>query len=85
MQAEIQVAAERAFGHVLFQIAIRGGDHAHIDLDRFAAADALERMPFQHAQELGLNRRAHLADFVEHQRALVGRFELADLALAWRR
>ena len=44
------------------------------------AADAFERMPFQHAQKLGLNRLAHLADFVEHQRAAVGRFELADLA-----
>ena len=81
VQPEVQVAAERAFGHVLFQVAVRGGDHAHVDLDRVAAADALERMAFQHAEELGLRAWAHLADFVEHQRALVGRLELADLAL----
>ena len=85
VQAEIQIAAEAALGHVLLQIAVGGGDHAHVDLDRLAAADALEGMPFQHAEKLGLDRRAHLADFVEHQRALVGRLELADLALGRRR
>ena len=80
-QAEVEVAAEASFGDVPLQIAVRGGDHAHVDLDRLAAADALERMPFQHAEKLGLDGGAHLADFVEHQRALVGRLELADLAL----
>jgi len=38
-------------------------------------------MPLQHAQELGLDAEAHLADLVEHQRAAVGRLELADLAV----
>ena len=81
VQAEVQVAAELALGDVFFQIAIGGGDDADVDLDRLGAADALERMPFEHAEELGLNRGAHLADFVEHERALVGLLELADLAL----
>ena len=80
-QAEVQVAAEAPFGHVLLQVAVGGGDHAHVDLDRLAAADALEGMPFQHAEELGLHAGAHLADFVEHERALVGGLELADLPL----
>ena len=80
-EPEVEVAAESALGHVLFQVAVRGGDHPHVDLDRLAAADALEGMPFQHAEELGLDAGAHLADFVEHQRALVGGLELADLPL----
>ena len=80
-QAEIEVAAETPFGHVLLQVAIGGGDHADIDVDRLAAADALEGMPFQHAEELGLDAGAHLADFVEHEGALVGGLELADLPL----
>src|SRR5207244_800134 len=54
---------------------------SHVYFDLLAAAHALERMPFQHAQKLRLRLRAHLANLVEHQRALIGRFELADLAL----
>ena len=38
-------------------------------------------MPFQHAEKLGLEAGAHLADLVEHERALVGGLELADLPL----
>ena len=38
-------------------------------------------MPFQDAQELGLNGGAHFADFVEHEGAAVGLFEFANLAL----
>ena len=35
----------------------------------------------QHAQHLGLRLRAHVADFVEEDRAAVGLLELADLLL----
>ena len=80
-EAEEQIAAEKPFRHVLLQVPIGGGDHPDIDRDRLAAADALEGMPFQDAKELGLNGRAHLADFVEHQGAFVGGLELADLPL----
>lgn len=37
-------------------------------------------MPFKDTEKLGLEIGAHLADLVEHQRALIGRLELADLA-----
>ena len=37
--------------------------------------------PSSTRRNLAWMRRAHLADFVEHQRALVGRLELADLPL----
>ena len=65
----------------LFQRLIGGGDHAHIDADRRAAADALERVPFEHAQQFGLRAERHLADLVEKDGAVVGRLELADLLL----
>src|SRR3954465_14674172 len=81
MQPEIQVTAEHALGDILFEVAICGRNHADIHLDRLATADALKRVTFEHTQELGLNLRAHLADFVKHERSLVGRFELAYLAL----
>ena len=37
------------------------------------AADALERLLLEEPQQLGLQRRHHLADFVEEHRAAVGR------------
>ena len=79
-EAEVKVATEKTVGHVTFEIAVRGGDDANVNLDRFAAADAFERMSFEHSQKLRLNRGTHFADFVEHERTLVSGFELADLA-----
>ena len=52
--------------------------HAHIA----DAADAAERLFLEHAEQLGLEGRRHLADFVEEHRALVGLLEQAPLLLA---
>ena len=60
------------------QVAIGGGDEPHVDLDRARAAEPLELVLLQHAQDLGLRARAHVADFVEEQRAAVGLLEAAD-------
>ena len=49
------------------------------------AAELGELAVLQHVQQLGLQRRLHLADFVEHQRAAVGLLELADAGRARRR
>ena len=46
------------------------------------AADAPKRLLFEHAQQLRLQRRRHLADFVEEHGALVGLLEQAALLLA---
>ena len=51
---------------------------ADVDRDLLRAADARERPLLQHAQQLHLHRRLHLADLVEEQRAAVG--ELEDAA-----
>ena len=45
--------------------------------DRVRVADALELALLQHAQQLHLQRRAHRADLVEEQRALVRLLEAA--------
>ena len=66
-----QIFAERALGHHLLQIAVGGGNDAHVDLGRVRVADALELALLQHAQQLHLHARAHRPDFVEEQRALV--------------
>ena len=44
------------------------------------AADALEALLLQHAQQLGLRGGRHVADLVEEQRAAVGLLEPADAA-----
>ncbi len=60
------------------QVAVRGGDDADVDLDRLGAADAVDLALLDGAQQLGLQARIHLADFVEQQRAAIGFLELAD-------
>src|SRR3569833_3223562 len=54
VEAVIQVLAELAVGHGLFEIAMRGGDLAHIDLDRSGRSDRAHLYVLQYAQELGL-------------------------------
>jgi hypothetical protein len=58
-----------AFRRLLLQRLVGGGNHAHVDLDRLAAADTLEHLVLQEAQQLGLQRDRHLADLVQEQGA----------------
>ena len=55
-----------------------GGDDAHVAADRAIAADALERALLQDAQQLDLHLHRHVADFVEEQRAALGKLEAPD-------
>ena len=77
VQAVEQVFAERAVGDHLHELGVGRGEHAHVHLDGAVLADALELALLQHAQQLGLQRRAHRADLVEEERAAVGLFEPA--------
>ena len=80
IQAVVEVLAERAFFERRAQVAIRGGDQAHIHFDGARAAEPLEFALLQNAQQLHLRGRRHIADFVEKKRAFVGQFEFAGLA-----
>ena len=62
-------------------MAVGGRHHADIDLHAGTAADPLEGVALEDPQKLRLDRRAHFADLVEKQRALMGCFELASLAV----
>ncbi len=64
--------------HHVRQVAVRGGDHTDVHAERPRAAEALELVLLQHAEDLGLRVRAHVADFVQEQRAAVRLFEPAD-------
>ena len=82
VQAVVEVGAEAAVGHHRRQVAAGGGDHAHVDPLHLVAAERLDLLLLQHAQQLALQRERHVADLVEEQRAAVGELELAVAALA---
>ena len=77
-QAIVEVGAELPLRRRRLQVAVRGRDQPHVGLDRLVAADPLERLFLQHAQDLALRRQRHVADLVEEQRAAVALLELAD-------
>src|SRR5258706_13070248 len=79
-QAVIEVEAELALLDERAEIAVRRRDHARAHLDRLDAADALEGAILEHAQQLPLQRRLHVADLVEEHGALAGGLQLAGLS-----
>ena len=79
VEAVVEVLAEAPGLDLLREVAIGGGDHAHVDLDGRRGAHRLDLAVLQHAQHLGLGARRHVADLVEEDGAAVGGDELADL------
>ena len=76
-----EVFAELPLANHRFQIAVGGGDDAHVHGNRLRAADALEGLLLEHAQELHLRAGRQVADLVQEERALVGLLEAADAPL----
>jgi hypothetical protein len=71
-----QVLAELALGDRRLEVAVAGGDDAHVDRLAHAAADALERALLEHAEELGW--RAGAISLISSSRACpVGELEAA--------
>ena len=73
----VEILAELALGDQRLEVAVRGRDDPHVDLDGLAAADPLELALLQHAQQLDLHVERQVADLVEKQRAAVGQLEPA--------
>src|SRR6185295_10109133 len=81
VQPVVEILAELAAAHRQLEIAVRRGDDARVGAQDARAAEALEFALLQHAQELRLHRRAHLADFIEEQHPAAGLLQLTRLAL----
>ena len=77
----VEVLAKLIFADGFFEIAVGGGDDAHVDLHVLDAADAADDLIFEDAQEFGLQERREFADFVEEEGAAVGGFEESFLHL----
>ena len=79
VQAVIKVFAEVAFARHHRQVAVGGGDDAHIDLDRALGADRIDFAFLQRAQQLDLHVQAQFADLVQEQGAAIGFLEFAQM------
>src|SRR3989442_4564465 len=80
VEPEEQVLAEGAGADTLAEILVGRGDDAGVHTDRLRHTDRLDLAVLQHAQDLRLRARAHVADLVQEDRAAIGLNELADLA-----
>ena len=68
----------RSQNQIALDLLRRVASNGHVHFDWVVTADALEQVAFKHSQEFGLDRPAHLADFVKHQSAFVGGLEFPD-------
>src|SRR5262249_9089955 len=73
-----QILAKAPFAHHPVEVLVGRTDDADIDLYRSAAANPLDHLILQKAQELNLDRQWHIADFVEKQGAGMGAFDAPD-------
>ncbi len=78
IEPEKKVGAEAAFRALQFQISVRGGEHANINLARLRRANALHLAGLQHAQQFGLLLHRNVGDFIEKQRAVIGEFKTSN-------
>ncbi|RMR91538.1 hypothetical protein ALP78_05388 [Pseudomonas coronafaciens pv. striafaciens] len=81
VQSVIQVCPEAALIGRVTQIFLGRGDDADVQRDLLIAAHSLDHAFLQQAQQLDLHVQAHAFDFIEEQRAAVGKLELADTPL----
>ena len=77
-----QVFPESALPDLFLQIPVGGRDDPHIDLDGFGAAQPLKLAVLDDPEQLGLKIHRHLADLVEKQGAVVGKFGSAPICRA---
>src|SRR5215472_10382839 len=75
-----QVLAKVALRNLFFQVLVGRGDHARVYRDWIVASYRRKALLIERAQDLGLGFQAHVAYFVEKQRASVRFLKLAFLA-----
>ena len=75
VEPEVKIFAEGSGFVGGFEIAVSGGDDAHVHFDALVAAYGTHFFFLQHAQQLGLQFERQFADFIEKNRAGVGRLK----------
>src|SRR5271156_5362497 len=79
IQTVVEVATKFASIHHLRQIPIRCSHQPHVHLVSPSAAQALEFLFLQYAQQFGLQCRRNIAYLVQEKCAFIGGLETADL------
>src|SRR6267143_4780193 len=75
IQAEIQILAEGAVLVRGFEVAVRGGDHSHVDFDPLVAAYGTNFLFLQNAQQLRLKLQRQLSNLDEENSPGISRLE----------
>src|SRR3546814_5571919 len=81
IEAIIKILTKPARLNFFLQLAVCGGDDAHVDLQRHACADRLRFAIFYDAQQLHLRIHRQFTDFVQKNCAPIGVNEPPDLTL----
>jgi hypothetical protein len=78
VQAVKQILPEIVLADGFDDVPVGGGDEADIDAQFIVAAHARESAVLQKAEQLGLQRPAHVADFVQKNGAAMGFLDAAQ-------
>jgi len=74
-----QVLAEASRADLGFEVGVGGGNDPHINAPARRGAQPPRCLLLERPQELGLELRRHVSDFIEQQRSAVGSFEQSGL------
>ncbi|MNI42721.1 hypothetical protein D3C73_970220 [compost metagenome] len=81
VEAVIQILAKTLLAYRNLQIDVGRGQHPHIHRDRLTAPHPLDVFLLEKTQQVGLQLRRQVTDFVKEQRSAIGRLDPSDLAL----
>src|SRR5467141_1239162 len=73
----VKILAQAARLHRLLNFHVGRSQDAHVDVDQTAAAEPGVLVVLENVQQLGLQVGAHLRNFIEEDRALVGEFKFS--------
>src|SRR5947208_1822453 len=77
-EAVVKILAKFALDNVSLEALMRGANNANVDRNFLPSPDSLDDALLKKAQYLRLQRRRQVADFIEEQRTVHGRLDLAD-------
>lgn len=79
VKAIIEVFAELALLHGLFEVAVRGGNNANVNRNRHPPANRVDRSLLENTQETHLHIERHFSNLVEEDGSAMRELELSDL------
>jgi hypothetical protein len=75
IQAAVEVLAEVSVANLFKEVAVRGREYSHVDMDGLFSPDALEVLGLKHPQKPDLGGWGDFADFIQENGAPIGLLE----------